>query len=925
MSGISFSFGEFHLSPERKLLLSSGKPVRIGSRAFDLLSALVERSGETVTNQDLLKIVWPDTFVDEANLRVHMGAVRKVLHDGGGDTQWVLNVPGRGYRFTGPVIANVNNSASTASNVPKLLMPLVGRNALVETIAAESSMHRLLTLAGPAGIGKTSIALAVADQVSDSFSEALFFVDLAPLSAIEAVYSALSSVLGLTPVSGHALSAVIEYCRSRRLLFILDNCEHLIAEIAGLLETLLRDCPDLHIITTSREPLRSGGEYLVRIAPLEFPAETDRVETVAQIERYSAAQLFLERARASLNSFHIVDEDASALSQLCRRLDGLPLAIELAAGRLDLFSIQTLAEQLGESLELLTGKKRTSHIRHSALRTAFDWSFKLLNETAQVVFSRLSIFRSAFSQAAALAIVVDDVISAPQGLDSLAELAAKSFISITYMDGELSYRLLETARVYGSEKLLQSGDQPLIARRHARLWQREYESAEADWDRLTTLEWRSRYIRPLEDVRAALDWCFSEGGDALTGLEITWRTAPLWLRLSLLEEYLGRLKLALARLALVPLENRAQEMKLSIAFAIAIFNIEGPIPDQVEACRRAITIADALGDLKSESTATWLLYGASLVRADFGAADAYANRFSAIVAPLGTPTADAMGNRLRSLSSFLNGRFPEARRRAELATQYQDATIGGFRESAYHYDHRAASWGYLALALWAQGFFDQALSLMDRAVDAASSAADANSLCYVLSVLACPLAFLTHSYEAAHRYVDLLIATAQKESFAYFLEWGRSYERVLAIDGSVHPTPDVLLMLEFRRYGLFHRQILSTVVGENFDVPIRPKDKGASIWCTSELLRIEAEVLLKNSRSDHSRVEALLRESLSIASSQGALAWELRSATSLCRLLARKSISDARDVLEPVLERISEGFSTRDVREAASLLETLSV
>ena len=332
----TFSFGPFHLIPTQRLLLEAGKPLRLGSRALDILIALVERHGELLSKEELMARVWPKMFVEPSNLTVHVAALRRVLGDGRNGNRYLVNIPGRGYRFVAPVrVADEAMPslpqlqpivASGANNLPAQITRLVGRAEALRTLAAQLSEQRFITIVGPGGIGKTSVALAVAEAVAGSYEHGVWIVDLAHLSDPSLVPDALAS----EALSDDPLPSLVESIRSKQMLLVLDNCAHLVEAAASLAGRILRGAPGVRILATSREPLRVEGEHRHRLSPLDVPPASVPL-TAAEALRFSAIELFVQRAAAKLDGFELNDSDASIVADLCRKLDGLPLAIEFAA------------------------------------------------------------------------------------------------------------------------------------------------------------------------------------------------------------------------------------------------------------------------------------------------------------------------------------------------------------------------------------------------------------------------------------------------------------------------------------------------------------------------------------------------------------------------------------------------------------------
>jgi predicted ATPase/DNA-binding winged helix-turn-helix (wHTH) protein len=485
-------FGRFRLDPVKHELCEGGKPARLGSRALEILIALAERSGQVVSKNELLARVWPKSVVQESTLRVHIAALRKALGDGEYGTRYVENYSGRGYRFVAPVIrrqegvpletpAGTPGTSSTgeaayARNLPIPLSRIVGRAHIISTLASRAPQRRFVSIVGPGGIGKTTVATTVAEKLTGTYEHGVRFVDLSLVSEARQLPGALASVLELGPVPDDALPGVLAFLNNKSMLLVLDNCEHVVEAAAAIAEKLLQAAPGLHLLATSREPLRAESEYIHRLAPLEAPAPSATM-TLAEALRFPAIELFLERALASLDSFELHDSEIPLVAQICSRLEGNPLAIELAAARVDLFRVRGLAARLDDCLELLTRGRRTALPRHQSLRASLDWSYGLLSKVEQVVLRRLAVFSGSFDLESANAVAPDERIRAEDVFNTLANLVAKSLLTTDTTGEQILYRLSDTTRAYALEKLQDSEELAKADKEQPQLWDRSEAAA----------------------------------------------------------------------------------------------------------------------------------------------------------------------------------------------------------------------------------------------------------------------------------------------------------------------------------------------------------------------------------------------------------------------------------------------------------------
>jgi predicted ATPase/DNA-binding winged helix-turn-helix (wHTH) protein len=472
-AGASVRFGSFCLWPVQRLLLQDDRPVHIGSRALDILIALLERPGDLVAKEDLMARVWPNTFVEPANLTVHIAALRRALSDGRDGNRLLINIPGRGYRFVAPVTVSDQfkpslgaiSGAGQCHNLPARVTRLIGRRDIVGRLSAQITRDRFVTVVGPGGIGKTAVALAVAEEVAASYRHGAWWIDLAAGENPQLVVGAVVSPLGLELDRERPSENLVAALRDKEMLVVLDNCEHVITEVADLVAAVLRDAPGVHVLATSREPLHSEGEQVCRLAGLESPPAD--CASAEQALLFPAVQLLVERTAAALGEFVLVDADARAAAAICRQLDGIPLAIELAARRVSSLGVVGLAAGLDEPLRLLTNGRRTGPARQQTMRATLDWSHGLLTDSQQIVLRRLSGFSAEFTLHDAAAVVFDEAREHCRLVDEVTELVAKSLIASEVREGLPRFRLAHITRAYAREKLRESGEFDALSRRLA--------------------------------------------------------------------------------------------------------------------------------------------------------------------------------------------------------------------------------------------------------------------------------------------------------------------------------------------------------------------------------------------------------------------------------------------------------------------------
>jgi predicted ATPase/DNA-binding winged helix-turn-helix (wHTH) protein len=538
-----FVFGPFRLSVAERLLRRDDDALPLGGRAFDLLTILVERAGEVISHKELITRVWPNLTIQEANLRVHIAALRKVLGDGVSGARYISGVVGRGYCFVAAVArsaleqapqpANAPSVDSLFSNLPTPLVRMVGRDQTVRQLLTKLMTCRFISIVGPGGVGKTTVAVAVAHAFIEGFQGDVFFVDLGAFADPRLVPAAVASALGIVPQAEDPMLGLLRFLGDRKVLLVLDNCEHVVDTTAQLAERVMNEAPQTHILATTRELLRVEGEHVHLLHSLETPPDEPGLPT-AEILRYSAVQLFIERALAGGYHKELSDAEAPIVANICRRLDGIALAIELVASRVASHGVSGTAELLDNRFKVLWQGRRTAVPRHQTLSSMLDWSYNLLSDLEKAILCRLSIFVGDFTIKAACEVAAEGQVDDALVTHALTRLLEKSLISM-HFKRRIYFRLLDTTRAYALIKLASCGEIDRVAQRHATaffsyLQENQFLQSGSRTDDLA--EWALQ----IGNVRAALDWWLSDRGDQVIGLQLATYVAPLLIRLSLFDE-----------------------------------------------------------------------------------------------------------------------------------------------------------------------------------------------------------------------------------------------------------------------------------------------------------------------------------------------------------------------------------------------------
>ena len=914
LSDQAVHFGPYCILARQRLVLEAGRPLRLGRRAVEILLILLEQAGNVVSKQELIARVWPKSVVEDGNLRVHMAALRKALGDGQAGQRYIVTVAQRGYSFVAPLsiepmtLPTEGAPQSHGHNLPLRRTRMIGRQALIDSLVQQLPEQRFITLTGAGGIGKTTVALRVAELLIGHYRDGIRLLDLAPLSAPSMILPNLAALLDLTHAEHEPLATFARSLQERQLLLVIDNCEHLLDDIALISETLLRHAPKLHILATSREALRAEGEYVQRLEPLACPPATGNR---AQALGYPALQLLIERAMSHQDSFELSEAELPLAIDICQRLDGIPLAIELVAAQIERFGLPGLLVQMEDNFRLLTRGRRSALPRHQTLRATLDWSFDLLTDCEQICLRRLAVFRGGFSLASAAAVIAGEQIAPAEVLSSITQLVAKSLLNVEPGDDEMVYRLLDITRTYALEKLSVANELAATRERHAACCLALMEQARDDWELIATQSWIDRYAPLREDIRAALDWTLGDHGAHLLGIHLTVSAMPLWQELSLLREhglYVGK---ALALMPQINAPSTQLTMQLQLALGSLSYHAMGGAPQTIAAFASAHQLAEAQQDIAGQLRAISGHMAVNLCAGLYRQALDQSVQFDRLN-PRTDPLLELSAQRLRVLAQHYTGNQALARHNAEQVIQRM-AHSGHLNRFAHgigvQYDQSVASLTVLARILWLQGFPEQAWRTASQALELALQINHGTSICYTLALAGVVIARYNGDENAAQTLQTQLLEYAHKHSVQLFQTWAGHYAGILG-----HK--------ELQGLGLIQDILITLGANEVDDQAFERARLGDAGWCSAEILRARAEHCMH--QGDARTAEALLLDALGLAHQQGALAWELRCATSLATLWqAQGRVPAARDLLSSVYGRFTEGFDTHDLIRVRRLLDEL--
>ena len=771
--------GRFELDPEMRTLNCGAARVHIGARAFDVLTLLATARGRLVTKDELIRHVWPDTIVEENNLQVHLSAVRKAL---GADRDLIVTLTGRGYLLVGrPADATPIAMAEAADaqrqrqcvaeNLPLHVGELFGRDAVIQEIADILQQARAVTLVGAGGIGKTCLATVVARHVADRFADGVHFAGLAAHSDEAAVLSAVAAACGFVFAGGTVTAArIVAALAGKHCLLVLDNAEHVIDVVADLTEVLTRHSPTLRVLTTSREPLRVAAELVFQVQPLDVPLIDAQCHEVLA---HSAVRLFLHRARTLQPRFADDAASVSLVGEVCRRLDGIPLAIELAAARAATLGIDGLHRRLDERLTMLTGGRRTALPRHQSLHATFDWSYALLTPVARAVFRRLSQFTNGFLIEEACAVAVDDEISPTLVMTSVGELAEKSLLRVE-LEGTLTrYRLPESTRAYAKEKLYDEGEAQRVAATHARWLQQRFSQQGTLAAYVKTGDTLDGLRDALDDARCALDWAFSPDGDDRLGIELTGALVEALLAWSLIAECCTRAGRALAVLERMPRGtiDVACELRLRAALASALLFTRGLVSEVTRLWLEVLSLAHEEHNDEFQARALWSLWAATMSGGQIHASFRYATLFQMLADKRGVESLRILADQVVAVSLHCFGEHADARVLLDsVLTRLTAQKYNVFRPGGFRVDLLVAANATLARILWVQGHPDRAMALIDATIDSVRSDMQERSLGRIIVSVAGPLALLSRDLPTAARYLEILRAQATLHRFEFWHE-----------------------------------------------------------------------------------------------------------------------------------------------------------
>ncbi|MBP0595867.1 winged helix-turn-helix domain-containing protein [Paraburkholderia sp. LEh10] len=881
--------GQCEIDTARRILRRGNEVLEIGSRAFDILVTIASASGRTVTKDEMMASVWPTTVVEENNIYVHLSALRKVL---GADAKLIVTVPGRGYRLvlqpdsqrTGQPGGNANvendDDASAADGavepvhrpLPARIPKLIGRQDVLDGVQRALRTHRTVTLTGTGGIGKTRLAIEVAHRMRAEFPDGVVFVPLAAAcdaqSALDAFAYATGSRLSATSAG---LEQIAVDWRDREALVVLDNCEQVLDTVAAVAEALADASSRTRVLATSREALRVRDELVYQVPPLTVPASTD---SASDVLRTPAVRFFLARAQADGAHLSFDETSVRLTGEVCRRLDGIPLALELAASRAAVLGIGLLAANLDDRFRILTGGWRTALPRHQTLKATLDWSYGLLSKDERKLLRWLGMFVNGFTLDMACAMAEHAGLTRMAALDAVTGLVSRSLLVSDPEGPTYRYRLLETTRAYALQQLDDNGERFRAAGAHATLFLQLAEADHTRWIERPIVEWLRHFTRELGNVRAALEWTLCGRGDPSVGIALAAVTVPYLYDLSLVDE---GYRWARAALRLIPRDRQdafhvshEARLRLVSGLAAALIYTEGPLSETREAWMSVLNESAEAGRSDYVSRAHWGLWNWSQYAGHARDALTFAQRFGDLARSTGNETDVVLAARIEGVAHHYAGDQSRARQLLERMIEAYDKPLDRWRAIGLRIEHGILARATLARVLWLQGHREDAYALAARSFDAAVRYDYEMVTCYVLVEAFVPIALLNGDPAAAKRGIDVLNDLSSRFGFtiwraccscydawvATLVEPGRNATERLAAATEELCSTGFLGQLPVLRCQLgkaLMREGRNDEALNAIDIALLHCDQNGNYWHYNELCRVKGAVLRRLARRNEAQ------------------------------------------------------------------------
>lgn len=926
------SFGPFRLYPAQRKLLCRGVEVRLGGRAMDVLRALAKRKGALVHSDELFAAAWSDVFVHESNLKVTVASLRRTLREYAPSDDYIGNVVGRGYWLSSDV-----RPLSSPDDVPRSaplpeLRTIIGRDTEIAALCETMANYRLSTIVGAGGMGKTTVAVAAAQIFEDEAGHAVTFVDLARVVSEEFVPSTIAAALGISIEGKDFLPAAASLFARRKALLVLDTCEHVQREVARICDVLLEDTANLRVLATSRRVLGSKFERVVRLAPLTVPPEGGD-DTVEAVLAYSAPQLLTALA-SDKAGYKMTEKDAPAIAKICRRLDGAPLAIELASSRLKGRSADLALRELDDRFRRLRRDDPGGPLRQQTLLLTLEWSYALLTRSEADALRAISIFSGTF--------VADSItyVSAALGLmpatvvEAISGLLGKSMLTIDQGAGEPRYRLLDSTRAFARDLLVAHDELDRVSARHAHLQLEILERANSEQPGMPARDWQILCAGQVDDLRKAIDWALFGRQDLLLGIKLVATGLPLWQTLSLDLESCRNCEAALAELDGIDCENPSLELNLAVGLAAANALLSNDTEQTIATFQRAIELARAASDANAEFRALGALAVYAVLRGTQSDPASTLEAMGKAAIRTNDPFALWEQQHVYAFWESCSGYLSSAHARLENIFVELDAYPEHLLTKSQINTRLMMRTNFAATA-WYAGKIGRAQKLVNETLEMVLAAGHGLTLAYCLGTGVIDALIQVGDYQKAEYAIDLLERTIDRHGLGAWVAKAMCYRASFEVF-SGRSTDAPRLRLAFHRLGgkagnVEHQAYFAVLAramleAGHIDDALGVLDfvfsLGAQRWVRPEFLRIKAGT--ERARGQIHQAQSTLRTSLRDTDDIETPSFKFRAAYDLASLLHERGAStEAYELLAPLCNQFSDGFDTRDLRRARELLEQL--
>jgi predicted ATPase/DNA-binding winged helix-turn-helix (wHTH) protein len=902
-----YSFGPYTFNGEAGDLGRETRIVRLPRRQRVLLTELVRKAGADIPASALIAAVWPHTGASDGSLRAQIAALRKQLGDHSETPAYIATTPG-GYRFICPV--QEQQVLEPDHSAPESRYPaLIGRDTELDVLEDAFGAHRLVTITGAGGIGKTTLAFAAARRHATLFPMGVTLVDLGAARDSEAIHSALLAAQGRKATVRQAAHTFAHLAGHGRCLTVFDCCEALLPDVAAASRSLMAANPELVILCTSREPLGVPGEWVLKLNPMAVPCDepTDACTALG----YAAIQLFELRTRASYEDFAVDDGNAATVASICRHLDGIPLAIEIAAAMVDALGLANLLRRLEQGSNMLDLRRRPMDPRHESLRTALDWSFALLEPDQRAVLLSLSTFERPFGLMAAIAVAG---VSAAVGAAAIRDLVGKSLLVADTDTAEVSYRLLDITRAYLRDKWKETGEAASARRRHAQHMLAFGNEAFAQLSRLEPSAWSARYGSRLDDLTTAMEWSAQSEETLQLASSLAIASGPLYFRMSRPQEFQAAGKCVVTAVDAARDFPESRKLELNVAVGRMIWTISWPAADE-QPLAEAVHAAEATHQTDLLIEAIRNAWREAVLRGDYAAGVAHSDRALAIAASHNDPALTIDCERMATTSWAFSGSLALARASGQRCVDSTGRFPNSDRYMALDECQDKATLAFVLLNL---GLFEQARSLWDDIQVRAEQVGHALSMLYV-SCGRFLLEIWADDTAAARVEVERMRVLLRQEPHPYWQAWVDAFDLILKVYGRVGSSSE--LPAETSNIcGLARDYLLVSCPASVTSRDVALVRTGSPSWCAPGILRAHALNILAVGNGDRSEALATLREAREMARSTGALAWELRIAITMAEVADDQDSQSAKEHLAEVVSRCLEDAKIGDLVSARRIL-----